>query len=134
MEPKVRIEQDGAARFQGHGRWRFRWKIENLAADALRILSARLPHGKFRSGEKSFAPPLDVFPRERAMLELEAGCAEPPCTEIENAFIILRAGHAGADWLILARLRIKIDAQGAPKSVTELITVQPVGFSERQTG
>jgi hypothetical protein len=131
MEPKVRIEQENVQRAAEH-RWRVEWKIDNLGEAALNILAARLPHGKFRSDEKLFDPPLEVATHQSSRFEVEARCAEAPGAEVENAFVILRVTQDGAPRLILARLRIRIDDQGTPNSVTELITVQPVGFAERQ--
>jgi len=79
-------------------------------------------------------PALDVAANKSGRIEIEARCGEAPGAEIENAFLILRVAFDDNDWLILVRLRIRIDAQGRPASATELITVQRVGFSERQTG
>jgi hypothetical protein len=132
MEPRVEVEMAGAGTTGAADRWRTVWKIQNVGAAPLQILSARLPHGKFRSEEKKLAPPLDVPSNETGRIEIDARCGEPAGSEVENAFVILRATQEGAPWLILARLRIRIDADGTPRSTTELITVQPVGFSERQ--
>ena len=132
MEPRVQIQQDGIAQAAGRDLWTMCWKIDNVASVPLQILAARLPHGKFRSEEKSIDPPLKIASGESRRIEIEARCAEAPGVEVENAFVILRVTHAGAPWLILARLRISIDNEGTPNSATELITVQPVGFSERQ--
>jgi hypothetical protein len=131
MEPKVRIEQEKVRRAAEH-RWRVEWKIDNLGDAPLSILAVRLPHGKFRSDEKLSDPPLEVAAHQSGRFEVEARCAEAPGAEVENAFVILRITQNGAPWLILARLRIRIDDHGTPNGVTELITVQPVGFAERQ--
>lgn len=132
MEPIVQVQQDGRARPAGRDRWIMRWEIDNLGAAPLHIVTARLPHGKFRSDEKSFDPPLEIASGASGRIEIEARCAETPGAEVENAFVILRVIEAGAPWLILARLRVSIDNEGVPNSTTELITVQRVGFSERQ--
>ena len=133
MEPRVEVEMAGADKTGVPKRWRTVWNIKNLGVASLRILAARLPHGKFRSEEKTFAPPLDIPTNENGRIEIDARCGEPPGAEIENAFVILRVTQESSRWLVLARLRIRIDADGMPKSATELITVQPAGFSERQT-
>ncbi|MGH7835396.1 MAG: hypothetical protein ACREQK_17270 [Candidatus Binatia bacterium] len=62
-------------------------------------------------------------------LEFTVKCEEPPGTVVENAFLILRVNWSKAPWLILARLRVSVDDNGAPQSVTEAITAQPVGFA-----
>jgi hypothetical protein len=132
MEPRVEIEMTGASKSGGPDRWRTSWKIKNLGAAPLRILAARLPHGKFRSEEKTFEPPLDLPTNESIGLEIEARCGEPPGTEVENGFVILRVAQERALWLVLVRVRVRIEADGTPKAATELITGQPVGFSEQQ--
>ncbi len=111
-------------------RWRTVWSIENTGDSPLEIFTARLPHGKFRSDEKVFAPPVAIDPRGIGGIEIEARCAEPPGAEVENGFLILRVAQGSDQWLILARLRIRIDAHRTPSAATELITVQRIGFSE----
>jgi hypothetical protein len=133
MEPRVTVEMT-RANGAGADRWLTLWSIKNLGDSSLEIFTARLPHGKFRSGEKAFAPPVAIAPRETGQIEIEAGCAEAPGAEVENGFLILRVAQSADEWRILARLRIKIDARGAPAAATELITVQRVGFSETRAG
>ena len=111
-------------------RWRTNWSIDNVGEAALEIFTARLPHGRFRSKEKVFAPPVIIAPGGNGRLEIEARCSEPPGTEVENGFLILRVAHGTQQWLILARLRVTIDDRRTPAAATELITVQRVGFSE----
>lgn len=115
-------------------RWRTLWSIESTGDSPLEILTARLPHGKFRSEEKVFAPPVVIPPSGTGRIEIEARCGEPPSAEVENAFLILRVAHDGEQWLILARLRVRIDTRGAPAAATELITVQRFGFSGTRAG
>ena len=134
MQPNIQVQQDGSARAAGRDRWIMRWRIDNFGSAPLNILAVRLPHGKFRSDEKSFDPPLDIAPGESGRIEIEARCGEAPGAEVENAFVILRVTQGGAPWLILARQRIRIENKGKPNSVTEWITAQPVGFAERQAG
>jgi hypothetical protein len=132
MEPRVEVEMTGASRSGGVDRWRTSWRIKNIGAAQLQILAARLPHGKFRAEEKNFEPSLDVLANESNSFEIEARCGEPPGAEVENGFVILRVTQEDALWLILVRVRVRVAADGAPSAATELITVQPVGFSERQ--
>jgi hypothetical protein len=115
-------------------RWRTAWSIENTGDSPMEIFSARLPHGKFHSEEKVFAPPVAIAPRGNGRIEIEARCGEAPGTEVENGFLILRVAYAGEQWLILSRLRVRIDARGTPAAATELITLQRVGFSENSGG
>lgn len=115
-------------------RWRTVWSIDNLGDSPLEISSARLPHGKFRSDEKAFAPPVVLAPRANGRIQIDARCGEPPGAEIENGFLILRVAYGGDQWLILTRLRLRMDGRSTPAAATELITVQRVGFSETRAG
>ena len=133
MEPRVTVEMMRPNE-AGADRWLTVWSITNFGDSPLEIFTARLPHGKFRSKEKAFAIPVVIAPHGNSHIEIEARCAEPPGAEVENGFLILRVAHGGEQWRILARLRIKTDACGAPTAATELITVQPVGFSETRAG
>jgi hypothetical protein len=133
MEPRVTVEMMRADE-AGANRWLTLWSITNLGDSPLEIFTARLPHGKFRSKEKAFAIPVVVAPHGNSHIEIEARCAEAPGAEVENGFLILRVAYGGDQWLILVRLRIRMDARGAPAAKTELITVQPVGFSETRAG
>ena len=58
-------------------------------------------------------------------------CAEPPGSEIENTFLIVTAEAAAKTWRILARMRVRVTADGVPHPVTERVDVQEVGFYGR---
>jgi len=60
---------------------------------------------------------------------LEISCDGPAGSEIENTFLIFTAEAGGTTWRILARMRVRVGADGVPHSVTERIDVQEVGFS-----
>src|SRR5258706_12410513 len=111
MEPRVQVEQESARRIEAE-RWLVSWSVRNLGDAPLAILAARLPHGKFRSGEKSFAPALDIPPGGSASIEVEARTNEAPGSVVENAFLILTVHSAGAPWLVLARLSVHTGADG----------------------
>jgi hypothetical protein len=114
--------------------WVVGWRIRNLGDQQLRLLAARLPHSQFRCEEIELAPPPEIMAGESASLELLVECRELPGSVVENAFLILRVFWLGESWRILARLRVLFDEQGAPKSTTEVVTTQPVGFSIRGGG
>jgi hypothetical protein len=125
--PEIRVEE--LRRSGGNGSWRFHWRIHNCTGHAMKILSARLPHGKFLSAERLFEPPRTVPARDIAVIEMPAACNETPGTVVENAFIILLVEWLKNKWRIFVRLRIEISQAGEPESQTELITTQRVGFS-----
>jgi hypothetical protein len=127
--PQLTLEEMDRTRCAGKDRWRFGWRLRNLTGEAMGVLSARLPHGKFRSEEQEFDPPLEVPPGGFALLELAALCDGSPGTIIENAFVVLLVEWRGGRWRIFARLRVAIDQRAEPHTVTERITTQRVGFS-----
>lgn len=108
------------------GRWKVRWRITN-EGEALHLTQVAAPHGKFRSPDHAIdvaLPPGGSFDTQ-----LEIACAEPAGQEIENTFLILTAEAEHGTWRILARMRIRVDANGVPHPTTERIDVQEVGFS-----
>ena len=48
---------------------------------------------------------------------------------VENAFLITTVEWREVHWRMLARMTVRFGAEGAPTAVTELVTVQQVGFS-----
>ena len=130
MEPKIRVQQETVQRGATPDRWQVAWTIVNLGAAPLKILAARAPHGKFLCEEKEFTPPVDLAANQRGRIELEVRCGEPAGAVVENAFLLMRVVHAGKPWLILTRLRVLMNNDGVPATVTELITTQHAGFSK----
>jgi hypothetical protein len=128
--PKIAV--DGICRGRGSrsGIWLFGWCIQNLSDQPIKLLAARLPHGRFRShSDIGFNPPLEMGIGERAQIETAVFCDEPPGSVIENAFLILSAEWEKQDRRIFVRLRVTVNEQGQPESLTELVTAQKVGFS-----
>jgi hypothetical protein len=123
--PRVAIEPLAVTR-AGTGRWKMRWRVTN-EGEPLRLTSIVAPHGKFRSRDHA----IDVAIAAGASFEpqLEIACAEPPGSEIENTFLIITAEAAAKTWRILARMRVRVTADGVPHPVTERVDVQEVGFS-----
>ena len=93
------------------------------------LLSAGLPHSRFRSEEQELPPTPELLPGESAQLTLAIACCEPAGTVVENAFLILRALWQEQPWRIFARLRVIFDQDSVPENSTVVITTQPVGFS-----
>lgn len=93
------------------------------------FLTARYPHGQFRSPERIFDPPLQAAAGKTATIEMPVRCDEPAGAVIENGFLILLVEWFDKQWRIFVRLRATINQQGVPETVTELITTQRVGFS-----
>ncbi len=111
------------------GMWNVRWQVENLGANILRIISARLPHGQFKSAEQSFTPVLDLAAGGSAEFPSHVDCDESAGLVTENAFVIFHCQWYGEAWRIFVRIRVIVKADGEPQTATELITTQKVGFS-----
>ena len=129
--PQIEVKQISVSRNLAPGRWILVWEIRNLSPAPLAILAARLPHGQFRSPEWKLSPAQTIFSHQSARLECAVECPQEPGSVVENAFIILQVLWLEQPWRIFVRLRVSIDAAAAPHSVTENITTQQAGFSER---
>jgi hypothetical protein len=129
--PRVSVEQISRQAGAASLLWVVGWQIQNLSEQRIELLSARLPHSQFRGGEIELAPPSEILAGESVSLELSVECRESPGSVVENVFLILRVHWSGEPWLILVRFRVFFDEQGAPQTVTEVVTTQPVGFSIR---
>ena len=129
--PQVEVKQISVSKNLAPGRWLLAWEIRNLSPAPLAIAAARLPHGQFRCAEWKLSPAKKIPPDRSARLQCAVDCPEDPGSVVENAFIILQVLWRDQPWRIFVRLRVSVDAAAAPHSITENITTQLVGFSER---
>jgi hypothetical protein len=128
-EPKLALRQVARARDAAANAWNIRWQVDNLGSDGLKIVSARLPHGQFKSDEQHFEPPLELAGGESKEFQNLVRCQEPAGLVTENAFVIFHCHWRGEAWRIFVRLRVTVKANGEPETATELVTTQKVGFS-----
>jgi hypothetical protein len=128
-EPKIALRQISLARDTRSSLWNVGWEIDNQGAEVLTILSARLPHGQFKSAEFSFRPALTVGPGARERFTIAVTCQEPVGLVTENAFVIFHCHWRREAWRIFVRIRVVVNSRGEPEAATELITTQKVGFS-----
>jgi hypothetical protein len=128
-EPKITVEEIRRSGEVESGRWWFGWRIQNLTEQPISFLTARCPHGQFRSEERFFDPPLQAVAGKTATIEMSVRCDEEAGAVIENGFLILLVEWLDKKWRIFVRLRVIINQQGEPETATELITTQRVGFS-----
>lgn len=129
LGPCVVVESACPCAASTGGRWLCTWRIQNRGDGSLRLLSAGLPHSRFRSEEQELPLVRELVPGESVQLTLAVACCEPSGTVVENAFLILRVLWRERPWRIFARLRVIFDRHGTPESSTVVITTQPVGFS-----
>jgi hypothetical protein len=109
--------------------WNIAWRIENRAREPVKIVSARLPHGQFKSEEIRFEPPLDLSPGASEQFQISVRCHEPSGLVTDNAFVIFHAIWLSEPWRIFARVRVAVDADDKPAATTQSVTTQKVGFS-----
>lgn len=128
-EPSINVEQVERSRSANHGGWLFKWRMRNQTEKAMRVVSVRVPHGKFKAEECKFLPPVEIAAKGGFVLDVAVRCDEPPETVIENAFLILLVDWRESHWRFFVRLQIRINQQGEPDTKTESITAQRVGFS-----
>ena len=125
--PTLDVAQAGHAS-GGPRLWRVAFDVTNRGAGPVALLAAWLPHGRFRCAEQQLADL--VLPPERAtQLAFEAAFDEPPGTEVENCFVILRVRWREEAWRVMARLTVTAGADGAPLAAPRLVTAHRVGFS-----
>ena len=127
--PKIAIEQVSVAASDVINVWVVEWRIANNCGGNIAILSARLPHGQFKSDEQCFDPPLKLDQGSKIVFRALVHCNEPPGLVTENAFIIFEVLWFEEMWRLFVRIRVVVKTSGEPQSAVELITTQRAGFS-----
>ena len=127
--PQIALTQVSAKRNQALECWSIGWEIENQGADSLSILSARLPHGQFKSDELLFEPALALASGKKTKFTVPVRCNQPPGLVTENAFVIFQMNWRGEPSRIFVRIRVVVTDDGRPQAETESISTQKVGFS-----
>lgn len=127
--PMIALRQVAARRTGAPEPWSVEWEVRNRGEKLLKISSARLPHGQFKSDKILFEPPMELAPGEHISFQAPVLCNEPSGLVTENAFVIFQVIWSGEPWRIFARVRVLIDAAGTPAALSESITTQKVGFS-----
>jgi len=129
-EPRVQVEQTSCSRSGVD--WRIVWRITNLTGSGMRFLDARFPHGQFRSGLRELVD-FRIAASGSTDLEAVVACNGRDGDVVENTFLIATVEWRGVRWRVLARMTVRFSADGSPAAVTELVTVQRVGFSAPQS-
>lgn len=127
--PDIELRQIGVERAGEAGEWEVRFLAANRGADALKLISARLPHGQFRGPELRFGPPMSIAAGETFSFSARVRCDEPAGLVTENAFVILLVQWQGERWRVFVRVRVTVDPTGVPRAITQAVTAQKVGFS-----
>jgi hypothetical protein len=107
------------------GSWRVRWRIRNDGDELIQLLSAQHPHSHFRTPETRIER--DVGPHATADVVLPVRFTELPGVIVENPFLIV-VFRQGADWRLLARVRVTGGPKGEPLAgQSVVVTIQDVG-------
>ena len=127
--PEIALVQRSAQATSVACSWRIVWQLRNLGKAQLQINSARLPHGQFKADEQRFEPPITLDSGTSVEFESAVCCDEPAGLVTENGFVILYANWLNNEWRIFARIRVMVNAEAQPETITESITYQQAGFS-----
>jgi hypothetical protein len=127
--PIIGVEQVSVSASGALNVWAVQWTIANNSAGKIAILSARLPHGQFKSSEQRFEPSLKLDQGGQVAFRALVHCNEPPGLVTENAFIIFQVLWLEVTWRVFVRIRVVVKQSGEPQTAVELITTQRVGFS-----
>jgi hypothetical protein len=127
--PAISVHQVIAEPSGTESEWKVSFLIGNEGTHVLTFAGARLPHGQFRGAEQKFIPPVRLDAGEKFEFAAKVHCQEPAGLVTENAFIIFLVDWIDERWRIFVRLRVIVDASGAPRTNTESISIQKVGFS-----
>lgn len=106
---------------QGH--WRITFGIHNAGSAAVHLDEAWLPHGQFR-GAARMPVGVSLDPGQSLSLEATVHVVAPPRTIIENAFLILTISRGLHRTRVFVRLRVPIDAHGAPQPRIDHVSSQ----------
>ena len=128
-ELSIAVDQVERSSGANPGWWLFKWRVRNQTYEAMRLLSVRVPHGKFKGEDLRFVPSVEIAGKDCLILEVAVRCDEPPETIIENAFLILLVDWQQSQRRFFVRLQVRVNQQGEVDTVTESITAQRVGFS-----
>ena len=127
IPPTLDVAQAGRAS-GGPRLWRVAFDVTNRGAGPVALRAAWLPHGRFRCAEQQLAD-LVLAPEGATQLAFEAAFDEPPGTEVENCFVILRVRWREEAWRVMARFTVTAAGDGAPLAAARLVTAHRVGFS-----
>lgn len=127
--PAIELRQLSVEALATAGRWRIGWQIVNRGRGPLTLLAVLVPHGQFKATEQRFEPAAMLPAGDAWRFYTDIFCAEPPGLVTENGFVILEVTWSGGPWRIFARVSVVVGADGKPKTKTEAITTQKVGFS-----
>ncbi|HEY6959487.1 MAG TPA: hypothetical protein VI814_11740 [Candidatus Limnocylindria bacterium] len=109
-----------------NGSWRVQWRVTNEAAEPVRLVAVRAPHGRFRSDPVD----LNVVVAEAAAVDQTLRVEAAPGEEIENVFVIFVAVIDRETWRVLFRVRVRMRPDGTPAPVVEAVTTERVGIDE----
>jgi hypothetical protein len=129
--PRIDVRQAREAQprvARGSGPWNVAFELTSRESEPVELVDAWLPHARFHAEARD----LDgarLAPGASVVVEFTAAFDEPPGTEAENAFVILRVRWRGELWRVLTRMTVATGADGAPAARVEAVSTHRVGFS-----
>lgn len=132
-QPEIILEQISSQPSGSSGHWIVTWRVVNVAAGPIGLLTVRLPHGQFKSEELKFEPAAELAPGEEREFAVLVRCDEAPGLVTENAFLIFYAVWLNQPWRIFVRIRVMVNSEREPEAAVELITTQQAGYSGVQS-
>ena len=126
--PKISVRPIGPGR-AADGLWRVGFVVANDDTSPVALLAAWLPHARFRADEQSLEGTAPLAPGDSVELTFDAKFDEPPGTDMENGFVILRVEWDDGRWRVLTRMTVVSGAGGEPTPRVETVSGHRVGFS-----
>jgi hypothetical protein len=126
--PKISVLPLGAGTLRD-SLWRIELRVTNDDALPITLLTAWLPHARFRADEQWFDGMAPLNPGERVTLSFDAEFDEPPGTDVQNGFVIIRVEWNDGVWRVLTRMAVASGAIGEPTVRVETVSAHRVGFS-----
>ena len=128
--PELYVEIAPGLSAHPDGYWRVPWWVENRTTFPVEIDEAWFPHGRFRGKREPQVPPTPLAISERRAFESLVQWSEPPGTEVENAFLIVRfraeeTALGATAFRLFARITVTAGADGAPHPQIVLLMTEP---------
>jgi hypothetical protein len=127
--PTIRMQAGPNQSRMHDGGWLTEWLVENLGRHPVQLLTARLPHPRFRSDEVNLSQTPRILPGEKVRIYVPAQCDASGGSVAENAFLILRFLCDQKLWRVFAKMYVVFSTEAAPQVHMEEVKTEPAGYS-----